>query len=362
LHNGNETGVDCGGPDCPYCPTVLLLATGGATQVLAGEYHPGGGGWQTTMIAATSVEAPGLALTTAGKGVGLIRNATAVPPGALDDDVEAVIWSAGAWGAFASIGAAKTRGRPAIVSVDATAQSIVHGLDYKHYYAAWTGAQWSPVSDPVGGAAAQSFGPSAPELAVIGADAFAAFIDGLVGANHLTVQQRTAGVWQGKVDLFASAPGANFAISPSIAAVSGGPDLLVVYVRTPDKQLLWLARTAGSWSVAAPIPSAFTNDRAALTGLAGGGALLAFRGTDTKLYASRFTGGVWSPPTKAVGEALLASTPALARGVGGAEAELAYVDTANAVHHARLLNNAWSAPLQAAAAAGITSVAIAAGP
>ena len=363
AQNGGETGVDCGGPDCVLCPTVLLLATGAASVVVAGEYHPGGA-WLTTTLPATTVEAPGLAFTAAGKGVGLIRNATAQPANPQSDDlVEAVTWSAGVWSAFAAIGgAARTRGRPAVVSVDSTAQAVFHGVDFKHDYAAWSGSQWTPTSDPVGGAATQSFGPSAPDLAVIGADATAVFIDGLNGTNHLTVQDRKAGVWQSKIDLAASAPGASFAISPSIAAVTGGPELLVVYVRASDKQMLWLARTAGSWSMAAPIASALTSDRVALTGLAGGGALLAFRGTDSKLYTSRLAAGAWSAPIKAGGEALLASSPALARGVGVAEAELCFVNTVNVVYHARSLNNAWTTPVQAGAAPGLTQVAIASHP
>jgi hypothetical protein len=344
------------------CPTVLLLATGGPSLVLASEFHPGAP-WVTTMLPATTVEAPALALTTAGQGVGLIRNATALPADPLNNDVEAVIWSAGVWGTFAAVGGgAKTQARPAIVSVDATAQSLFQGVDFKHDYAAWTGLLWAPTSDPVGGVAGQSYGPTAPDLAAIGADTTAAFIDGAVGPNHLTVQDRKAGVWQSKVDLAASAPGANFAISPAIAATTGGAELVVLYVHSGDKQVMWLARTAGSWSVATPVVGAFTADRVALTGLAGGAALLAFRGTDGKLYTSRLAAGAWSAPIKAAGEALIASTPALARGVGNAEAELAYVDTANAVYHARLINNAWTPPTQAAAAAGITQVAIASHP
>jgi hypothetical protein len=343
------------------CPTVLLLATGGPSLVLAGEYHPGGP-WLATMLPATTVEAPGLALTTAGQGVGLIRNATALPADPLNNDVEAVIWSAGVWGAFTAVGGgAKTQARPAIVSVDTTAQAAFQGVDFKHDFALWTGLLWAPTNDPVGGAG-QSYGPTGPDLAASGLIATAAFIDGAIGPNHLTVQDRSAGVWQPKVDLAANAPSANFAISPTIAAMTGGAELVVVYVRSGDKQVMWLSRTAGSWSVALPIGGAFTADRVALTGLAGGAALVAFRGTDGKLYASRFAAGAWSAPIKVAGETLLASTPALARGVAGAEAELAYVDTANAVYHARLLNNAWTAPTQAGAAAGITQVAIASHP
>lgn len=147
-------------------------------------------------------------------------------------------------------------------------------------------------------------------------------------------------------------------------ALTSGPELLLVHVRSPDKQVMWLSRTGGAWTTpAAAIPDAFTDERVALVALPGGAAMLAFRGTDSKLYASRYEAGVWSAPAGIANpNVTLIAPPSLARGIGGAMVELVFVDSTNTAFHARQMANVWTAPVPIYSGAGFTRVAIASAP
>ena len=234
---------------------------------------------------------------------------------------------------------------------------VYQGVDYKHRYAAHL-ADWAPTAEAVGGAQ-QSFGPSPATVAAVGADLVVAF----AGNDHDIYDQiRTAGAWQGGV---AHGLGDATLVTPSIAALAAGPELLVVWARTADAQVFASARSAGAWSAPTPVPSALTKLPVAVAAIPGGGAVFAFHGTDDELYWSRFSpGGVpaWSAPVKvdAGGVALPpGSTPALAPGVSGADAEIAWIDAATGgARHARLSGQAFGA-IETIGGSGLTRITIA---
>jgi hypothetical protein len=119
----------------------------------------------------------------------------------------------------------------------------------------------------------------------------------------------------------------------------------------------------GTWSTPVQITNGLTNDPVSLAPMTGGGAVMAYRGTDMKLYYATFSGTTWSTPAAAVSptNVIIGSTPAVAKGVGGAKAELAYVDVNGLLFHIRLTTT-WSAPAQVGSGTGFAHVAIAAGP
>ena len=358
--NGDETSVDCGG-SCTPCPTVILLA-GGSSTAYAAEYHPGGA-WIPTPLAGVTVDGVALGALASGEGVGLLRFTKPNDP---QDNVlmytvfaPATQKTPSSWSAFAAIGPAVTsQGAPSIDVSGATAQVAFHGMDYKHYYAAWSGA-WTPPAETVGAGGAQSFGPSPPAVAARGGNATIVFHNGASNpANATTSRDRTNGAWQGPAQL---ATGAAFATGPAICAPASGPELVAVWARA-DAQILAATRSAGAWSAPVAVPNATTLNRPALAALAGSGAVLAFRGTDGKLYTSTFAGGAFGAPAGiAVPNVAMTGVPAVARGTGGAAIEIAYVGTDGKAYHARYVGNAWQ-PVTSVGGANLVSVAIAAMP
>jgi hypothetical protein len=130
---------------------------------------------------------------------------------------------------------------------------------------------------------------------------------------------------------------------------------------TGATQIMFMTRTGGAWSSPAAIVNCLTNERVALAPLPGGGAILAFRGTDTNLYWSVYSGGAWSPVAPIASPNVSADAPpAVTHGMAGYTAELAYV-SGGAAYHARLTGSAWSAPTLVGGS-GLNGVAIAAAP
>jgi len=136
------------------------------------------------------------------------------------------------------------------------------------------------------------------------------------GATHTLYDQTwTAGVWSDGVN---HANTSLSAIAPAIVATSGASDLLVVYVAS-DTKLMAMTRAAGTWSAPAIVDAnAFTNDPPALAAMSNGRAVLAYRGSDGKAYASTYDpsgAAPWSAPVSFSGGATLASVPSVATGV-----------------------------------------------
>ncbi len=360
VQNGMETGVDCGGPSCPICPTVLALLGGSANMagMAGGEFHPGGA-WTVTSLNGRTVDGVALTITSKGQGVGLMRFTQIGAPN--DNHLRYATWTAGApngvWAQFQDLGPnITTRAAPTISAATKVAQAAFHGQDFKFYYASFDNNTWAPIAEPVG--AVQSFGPVPPEIAARGNDATLAFINGGSG-NDVFGQDRSSAVWGPGQDI---GNNTNFNVSPALVALTAGPELLVAYARS-DNQIMFATRTGGVWTAPAPIAGALTGDRASLAALPSGNAALAFRGTDTNLYVALYAGGVWSGVVAfANPNVSVQSPPSIVRGVGSAAVELGYVDNAGKAFHSRFINNAWTAPVQIGAATTNNHIALASGP
>jgi hypothetical protein len=353
IQDGGEAGLDCGGPDCAPCPVVVVLGSGPAA-IVGASLHPAepGATFVVTPLGGASSSTPALALAETGVATGLLR----------DDAGGALVfatWQPDAWSGVLPVGPnVTTAAGPSAAAIAGVVSASYLGTDHKHYFAERDDA-WLPFAEPVAPpAGVHSFGPTPATITALGGERVLAYAG---GDGDLYDQRRVGGAWQA-----ASAHAVGFTIqtSPALAALDGGAaaELLVVFVRTSDQQLFWSARAAGSWSAPTPIAGAFTTHTPSLAALAGGDALLAFRGADDRPYAARFTGGAWTAPAGVASpNPTLGARPAVCRGAAGAEAELAIVDSSGAAFHLRLVGGSWSAP-SAIGATGLTHIAVAAGP
>lgn len=314
------------------------MLAGNTTQMLAGEFTPGAG-WTTTALTGSTADSPAIALTGSSSAVGLMRASTT-------GELRFTTWNGSAWTAFAAVASGvTTRAAPSITAVGAAAGAVFHGDDFKHYFGSHAAA-WSPVAEPVGAGAAQSFGPSPASIAADGSDVVIAF----AGSNQdLYDQRRTGGSWQPAI---AHGLGSVVSLTPSIVTLKGGAaDRMIVFVRVTDARILYTTESAGVWSAPVVIDTnALTSDRVSVAALPGGGAVLGYRGQNGKVYWSRYTPGSSPPWTAAAGVTAAnfdtPTPPVLAPGASGAEAEMVFIDaTSGSVKHARLNGAAWSAPI-----------------
>jgi hypothetical protein len=242
-----------------------------------------------------------------------------------------------------------------VVGAGAAVHVVYQGLDYKHRRAGWLGG-FDPVAEPVS-AGTPSFGPSPASAAV----ASGALVIAFAGDDHDVYDQARGE--DGWAPAHAHGLGDATLVTPAIAALDAGPELVVAWSRKADGQVLARTRSAGAWSTAAEVSGAVSALPVALAPARGGGAVLAFHGTDGGLYAARLASGAaptWSAPVR-VGAGLLpaGSTPALARGVDGAAIELAWIDAATgAAQHARLVGDSIGAP-EPIGGSGLTRITIA---
>jgi hypothetical protein len=322
--------------------------------MVGGEFHPATG-WTSTMINEATTDAPALAFTAANSALTVIRSTAG------GGEIRFGTWSPGSFSAFAALApGVTTRAAPALVGGGGVADLVFHGDNFKHYYAQHQ-MVWAPAAEPVGGAAAQSFGPSPAALAALAADRVACFAG---GNGDLYDQTRSAGAWGGASG---HALGDVVSLSPAMVTLGvPGLELLVVFVNKTSSKIYFTTRAAGLWSVPAILDAtSFTADPVALTATAGG-AVAAFRGLDQKIYFSRFSPAVvppWSPPAPlAQPNPMTPAPPALAPGVGGFEAELAFASASDGLaYHCRLNAQGWSAPVGVGGAM-ITRVALTSAP
>ena len=345
--SSSTSSSGAGGGDAGTAAGVLVMLAGGGATVLAGEYHPASG-WTTSTLADATGDGPALALTSSTSAVGILRSTSD------GGELRSTSWSPGSWSTFTALGAGvTTRITPAIAAAGTTADAVFQGDDFHHYFAAHQ-ATWSPLAEPVGGTASPSYGPSPAAITALGADAVLAFAG---NDGDLYDQARTAGAW---LPAHAHALGNVLALSPSIIAPTAGPDLMVVFVGT-DTHILSTTRTAGTWTTPVQLDvNALSGDPVSLAALPGGRAVVAYRGTDSKLYFSRFdptATPTWSVPAAVFTPNVTSpSTPALAPGLTGADAELVYIDGGLA-KHTRLSGTAWSSPVTIGGA-GLTHAAV----
>lgn len=356
VKNGSETAKDCGGPSCPLCPTVLLLAGGNGNSFL-GEFHPGMP-WITSMPGEKVSAPPSIAIGPSGKAVGTVEYTD--NPAVYAGKLRFTVWKEGTgFSAFADVGGTGTARGAFAVSGGGLAHTAFNGFDDRHYYSAYNGSVWSPVQEPIKNGGLHSSGPSTPSIVTLGNDVFVAYAgeDG-----NVYDQRRTGGAWELPVLHDLKGWGLLASLTPAIAALTAGPELMIVFVNQSTWQLYWTARAGGMWSKPVPIANAYSKDPISLLALPSGAALVAFKGTNAQLYTSRFSGGAWSAPEQPAGAGpMLASRPALSKGTDTSVAELAYVTMAGTVFHARLVLNNWTQPVQIGGA-GLVYVALASAP
>lgn len=155
----------------------------------------------------------------------------------------------------------------------------------------------------------------------------------------------------------------NFNVAPRIVALQGAtPQLLVVYVQSGTSQFGYRVWANSGWLIGA-MNLGTTPARPALAALPDGRAILAYQGTNNRLYYAFHAPMGWSVPAEvsSVTEQLLAP-PAVATGVGDAVVDLAYVTTGGLVRHVRYQDDAWSDPVDIGTFPGITHLALASAP
>jgi hypothetical protein len=272
------------------------------------------------------------------------------------------VWSKGAWSTPAPIStSALAKGQPFI---DATGGSTAHVVyqdsAYAFWYLAYTGGTWSATPQAVG----TNYGPVPATIAARGADATIGFIDGQTGpmVNYAAAADLNGGTWLARNDI---AGPESFTVPAAIIPLSAGPELMMVFVQN-NNQIMFSTRTGGVWSSPAALQNGLTGDRPALAPLPNGGAILAYRGTDTPtvgyLYWSVYSASGWSAVAPfATPNPAISGPPSVTHGVGGMTAEIAYVDTGGAAYHGRLSSSTWSPPVLVGGAS-LNGVAIASMP
>lgn len=368
VRDGQETGVDCGGPICPICPTVLLVGAGSGGSIGA-ELHPTAGSngtWSATMsLNAPSVNDLGIAISGSGasaQGVSVMRHA--------DDGsalAQALVYATWAPGSTTLLGTwtslftpvatgVTTREVPAIAAAGSTQFVGFQGTDEKYYFASYAADAWSPTAEPVEPpSGAQAVGPTPQGIAAIGAGATIVYFAN--STNFATTQDRRA-TWQPAVTLDNAGADESYVTTASVVAMNGGTaDLLTAFVRQADGAIRFATRSAGTWSATAAVPGAAaptaatwdtTLERVGLAALPNGSAILTWRDRTTSgIFYSLYAGGAWSatPVAFSSPNITVAATPSIAHGVAGVTAEIAFVEGNGVAYHARLTGSSWTTPV-----------------
>jgi hypothetical protein len=330
---------------CTAPALVLLAAT--STGGVVGDVYDGTAWAAPTKVAGTaSSDDLAVAFVEAtGHGVGLLHGTT--------NELVYTVWNGTGWSGLTQLNTDATQGAPTLAVNGTTVHAAYWGTDYKYYTETYTGA-WTTVSQAVLPAGTtmmtQPCGPSPGVLAPTTADVSLVFVNGTCGGsvNNLYNTDLSGAAWSPLKDVSPS-PSYSASQRPAVAALASGPELIVVYIEQGSSQLASSYRTAGVWSNPTPITNGLSNAPVALTALPGSGAVLAYQGTDGKLYTATFSGTTWGLPVAAfTPSVVVAATPTLAPGVGTDGAEMVYVDSGGALHHSRLVGGLWSMPVPVA--------------
>jgi len=333
----------CDVAGCPACPVLVMFATG-PQGGLTKQFQSKDGWTMETPVREKSDDPPAFVILPGQKaGVALLRSSE----GATKDRIRASKWTeAGGFGLVTNAGAnVSTQATPGIAASSTVAHIVYQDvIDNRYWYAAYTLASGFPMmSEEVKvGAGTYSVGDAAAAITVLGMDPVIAN-DGWNDPNMYT-QRRAAGVWEAATQHIAG-----FDVddtTPAIVALTDaqGPELVLVFTRANDKQLVFLTRKGGTWSTTPIEITGAKSTDLALLALPSGGVLLVYREVATgNLHAARFDGVAFSAVENLAQKAM--GRPALALGAGDAEAELVYVDMTGKAQHARLQNGAFTAPV-----------------
>ncbi len=344
-------------PDAPACGSTTVILGGNGSSLFGG-----GGGGSAALVTATLPGSVADRIAVAPYGTGFVA-ALRATGGALESTVFTTSWADPA-----PIAARTARDAPALASIGAVVHLVYQsndadaGVDYKYFHGQYASDAWDSADDPVGGGGnSQSYGPRAPGAAAVGTD----LVIAQAGDNSVLYDQTWSSTWQ-------AAHGQNAAaiqkdIPPTIVALTGGSaDLMIAYMRDGDYKIMSVTRSGGTWS--APVlvnTTAYANDPVAVAPMAGGKAILVFRGTDMKPYFSLYDGqGAWSAPAAVVAQSspTVASTPSVATGVCGDDAVIAYAANGGGVELVHLQGGAPLPPVQVSGTTGAQFVAVATRP
>ncbi|HEY0138072.1 MAG TPA: DUF4215 domain-containing protein, partial [Nannocystis sp.] len=350
IKNGQEVDVDCGGPTCGLCPTVILLAGGNTgPNGHVGATFTNALGWSTTPLAGVTVTDLDLTMTSANVGVGVLRYTKINDP--LDNRLQYTVWNNGVWTPVNQVSNFTTFHAPAIDSADTTAQVVFRGTDANYYYTAFVNNAWTAAQ------ATGASGPIAGDIAALGANA--AYFYANQATNRMNSVDRQNAVWTAPLTPYGIY---HKTIQPNlIRMTAGAAELMAVwpYINPDEKKVRFGVRVNGVWQANQDVPSVLTTYRVGTAPLPLGRVALVYHGMDDKLYASLFTGGQWSPSFGLPGEPTITGTPAVVQGIGIYEAEVAYI-SAGQVWHTRFDADTftWKAPV-VVGGANMQSVALA---
>ena len=339
---------------------VQIYATG---NLLVGQSYnvPSMMGSLTTPFGEDTTDAIGLAFAGNGVAVAVMRS-QGLPDAGTAGELHFARWNGSFTPGFGGVWPAVQaglfiNGGPSIAGSALRAHCAFQGTDMKYYYAEFFNNAWSPTDQPIAAGGAQSAGPAPPAIVTLANNPIIAFVG---NDGDLHDQELLSGVWQAQ---HAHGVAGAASTTPAIAALTQGPELLVVFTGAAGQNLMFTTRTAGTWSAPALVPGASSGDQVSLAPLAAGGAVLSWRGTDMLLYTSLFSAGspgAWSVPTTGVpgSNPTLVSPPAVATGASGAQAELLYLDVnLYLLYAARMTNGAWGPRVMAGSASYRVAVA-----
>ncbi len=346
-------------PDAsPTCTATTVIVAGGASSAF-GASAVGPGSFVVQALGGAALSPPGLVAFGSGFAA-LLRTS--------GNGLASVGYGA-AWTATSAFAVAGALAAPTLSPVGGALHGVYLGIDNRYYHGVFDGSKWDSASDPVGHVAdggTQAFGPAAASSAAAGGALVLAYQG---NDQHLYTQSWTpAAGWSdgaavGTATLYANA-------APALVALGGATnDLLVVYVAS-DTKLYAAVRAAATkvWSAPGLVDAtAFTHDevRAAATGT--DRAVVVYRGTDQKPYATTYDasrGAPWSVPAPIAGVAnpAVLSVPSVSSGVCGDDALAAFVDSAGNVSTATLRGTAWASRGAVAGIGGASVVTIATRP
>jgi hypothetical protein len=331
--------------DAATCASTTAVVAGNASS-LAWAIAVGGGAFTGAGVAGSAIDR-----------IGVVAGATSFTyvVRAQGDAMFSASSTGTTFAAPTAVGAS-TRDAPSLAVTAAGVQLLYQASDFKYYRAILSSGTWSPTAETVGTGSGQSFGPRGPSVAAVGNDLVV-----LQGGDDTILYDRTwNGSWQAPHAQAGTA--VDKSLSPAVARLDGGnAELLVAYVRPTDFKIMSVTRASGVWSSPVLLDvNAFATEPLALAPLAGGRALLAYRGADGKGYFSIWDGTkvpVWTLPAP-VG-ASVESTPAVGRGVCGADGVIAWAKTGGGAEVATITNGAASAPASVSGTAGAKYVGVA---
>jgi hypothetical protein len=303
----------------------------------------------------SSSDSVGLAFTGTGACVAVARVTPTTADAGAAGELRFAVWSGGwspgfgsPWMPLQSTPTLTINGGPSVAGSSLRAHAAYQGTDMKFYYAEYGNSAWSPANEPMtAGTAAQSAGPAPPAIVTLHDTPIVAFVG---NDGNVYDQTRASGTW-GPANGHGVA-GQCASITPSIVALTRGPELLLVYANVAGNTLSYTTRTGGVWSTPATIAGTETTAAVSLAPIAAGGAVLSYMGTDMHLYTtvlSASASSTWSSPVKGVpgDDPVLINAPSVATGATGADAELYYLETSPAFYEvfwSRMTNGAWGAP------------------